>query len=158
MWLRGLLLAVVASAVFVPAASAKIVLQKSIGGVSLGMTRAQVTGLLGAPARDVAPTANDTRKTRFWDYSNRLRVGFANDGDVATIVVTKSRSERTASGVGVGSSRRAVKRALHGEYCVARSCMLGNGALGEVSTGFLFNRRGRAIEVYVFQREDTYLP
>jgi hypothetical protein len=158
MWWRGVLLAVLVSALVVPAASAKIVVQRSIGGVALGMTRAQITGLLGPPVHDVAPTADDPRQARFWDFADRLRVGFANDGDAATVVVTYSRRERTASGVGPGSSRRAVKRALHGEHCTALLCMVGTDALGEVTTIFDFNRRGRTTEVIVYRREATYLP
>jgi hypothetical protein len=158
MWRRAGVLSIVVLAITVPAASARIVVQHSIGGVSLGMTRAQVTGLLGPPVHDIAPTSDDSRRTRFWDFAHRLRIGFANDGDAVTTLVTYSHGERTASGVGPGSSRRAVKRALHGEHCTPDLCMVGTDALGEVTTIFDFNRRGRTTEVLIFQRESTYLP
>jgi hypothetical protein len=155
---RVAVLAVVVTAVGAASAQAKIVLKESIAGVPLGATRAQVQAILGAPDKDIAPKAGDSEHARFWDYGRGLRIGFRDDGDAVTVLVTRSRRERTASGVGPGSSRALVKRRLRGEHCSPDICLIGTDALGTRSTIFSFDRRGRVRDVVVIQRPDTYRP
>lgn len=104
----GLLTAVFVLA-FPALASAKIVVNKSIAGVSLGESKAGVRHHLGKPRLD-------PKLPRDWFYIKRkLVITFKNNHVVE--VYTQSRSERTASGIGVGSTEAAIKAHVKGVKC-----------------------------------------
>lgn len=85
-----------------PAASASIVVGRSIDGVKLGDSQARVRQVLGKPAS----TAQG------WDYLKGLegRVSFDAHGHVRGIW-TGSPKQKTSRGIGVGSSLAKLKRA-----------------------------------------------
>jgi hypothetical protein len=89
------------------AASAAIVPQRGIAGVRLAMTRAQVRAVLGAPA---AAFHGRNEFGTFTVYRYRgLRVTFQGNR-TATAILTTRTTERTAAGVGVGSTEGQVGR------------------------------------------------
>jgi hypothetical protein len=111
------------------AATATIRPQKGMSGLWLGMTKAQVQGKLGRPV--------GTGGGRF--YYARVWVGFRL-GRVVEITTTRS-TERTASGIAVGSREAAVRRAYPSAVCGQagrfRRCRLGSGKPGSRATDFL---------------------
>src|SRR5262245_41252082 len=86
-------------------ARAVIVVQRSIGGVKLQMTKAQVRAKLGRPMR-VRVGTNDFG-TFVEKVYKRVTVTFQS-GDRVTNVRTTSPLEKTAGGVGVGSTKSQV--------------------------------------------------
>jgi hypothetical protein len=105
-------LAVIAVLAFPALAGAKIVLNQSIAGVSLGETVAQVRTHLGAPFR-ISRSSGLTN----WLYKRRLLlVVFGGNGHV-TQVFTENPSQRTPGGIGVGSSQAAVLSHIKGVQC-----------------------------------------
>jgi hypothetical protein len=115
------LLALLASA---PIASAQIVVDRGIAGVRLGNTKAQVHAALGAP------TSAKGGKNDFGVYlQERYRGGitvFYQGAAHVSSVVTSGLGDRTARGVGVGSTEADVKAKVAGVTCEtsagARSC------------------------------------
>lgn len=92
-------------------AGAKIVVNQSIAGVSLGEAKSAVRQHLGAPAA-IKPEGNKSD----WIYPGRkLLVGLHNGRVVE--VFTQNPGQKTASGVGVGSSIAAVKSHIKGVRC-----------------------------------------
>ena len=143
------LLGVVATAVLAPVADARIVPQHGIAGVAIGMSQAQVRAVRGKPVR-VVRGAHEFRPYVDFHYS-RLRVSFQGRERV-TFVSTTRRSERTPTGVGVGSTERAVRRGVRGVRCRtelgARFCLVGSQLPGRRVTAF-FLERGRVTRVDV---------
>ena len=95
-----------------------------IGKVRLGMTQAQVRRALGRH------TVVNRRERRFgslylelaYDYSAYTVGFFGAPGRLRVVsVATSLRRERTRSGLGVGTSLRALRRALRGERCRRRT-------------------------------------
>ena len=148
---RTVLAAVVAALVVVPAqASGAIVVQKGIGGVTLGMSKTKVRNKLGSPTR------TRTGKNEFGTYTvfvyPRVRVTFQG-GAAATAVETTSKQERTRSGVGVGSTTATVKAKIAGIKCEfggggSGHCYLGTFNPGRRVTDF-FISKGRVWRVVV---------
>jgi hypothetical protein len=127
---RTLALVLVGAVLALPAAAtATIRPQKGMSGLWLGMTKAQVQGKLGRPV--------GTGGGRF--YYPRVWVGFRL-GRVVEITTTRS-TERTASGIAVGSREAAVRRAYPSAVCGQagrfRRCRLGSGKPGSRATDFL---------------------
>jgi hypothetical protein len=131
---RTIALVLVGAVLALPAAAtATIRPQKGMSGLWLGMTKAQVQGKLGRPV--------GTGGGRF--YYPRVWVGFRL-GRVVEITTTRS-TERTASGIAVGSREAAVRRAYPSAVCGQagrfRRCRLGSGKPGSRATDFLVGGR-----------------
>ena len=109
------------------AASAAIVPQRGIGGVRLALTRAQVRAVLGAPASAVHGR-NEFGSFTVYRYRG-LRVTFQGNRTVTAILTTRA-TERTAAGVGVGSTEGQVRAKVAGVRCRTES---GCTVMGEPS-------------------------
>ena len=137
---------VVAACCLVLAATATsaIVPQRSIGGVALGMTQAKVRSILGKPTR-VKRGHNDFGPYTLFFYRG-YQVNFQGNGTV-TQVETFVASERTAKGVGVGSTRAQLRSAYPAIVCEGPVktgfCHIGMYLPGKKVTDFFF-RNGRA--------------
>jgi hypothetical protein len=144
-----LALAAVSFAALTAPADALIVPQRSIAGVHLGMTQARVRAVVGRPDH-VARARNEFGRYTVFIYRRRqLQVVFQGGGAV-TSVGTESRRERTRTGVGVGSTERAVRRGVRDVRCKTvtgtRTCHVGTLRAGRRVTDFLL-RRGRVVRV-----------
>jgi hypothetical protein len=122
----------------------KIVLFKSVGGISIGMTPKQVKRKLGRPSHTIRVSG----KIAEFEYERRfhpvINVDFdtLHQGDPATGVFGYLHSMHTSKGIHPGSTFTALKRAyrhagLHrnssGEYAIYRGHP---GAIGERETDF----------------------
>ena len=147
---RALLaLAVVAALALPSSAAAAIVPGKSIGGIALSMSQAKVRATLGKPS-SIQRGTNDFGPWTNYVYA-KYTVHFQGNTQV-TQIDTTSAAERTASGVGVGSTKAQVRAALRGEKCEgpanAGHCYLGEFLPGARITDFTF-RNGRVAFVVV---------
>jgi hypothetical protein len=144
---RALLAVVVVAALALPgAAAAKIILQRGIGGVSLGMTEAKVRSTLGAPTR-VKNAKNEFGPYRVLFYA-RVKVTFQGLSTV-TAVETTSPQEKTAAGVGVGSTKAQVKAKVPGVVCETGHCHIGKFNPGARVTDFFIGSTGHVTRVVV---------
>jgi hypothetical protein len=134
---RTLVVVVALALAFTAAAHSTIVVQHSIGGVALNMTKAQVRARLGRPVR-VRVGTNDFGTFTERVYK-RVTVTFQT-GDRVTNLRTTSPLEQTARGVGVGSTKFAVKARVHNVTCKNESgfghCFVGAFLPGRIVTDF----------------------
>lgn len=135
-------------------AQAAIVPQHSIAGAKLGMTRAQVEARLGAPIR-VQPRRSESFGFSWRDlvYSRvTVSVFLPSNGSKVFGLTTKSEFERTATGVGIGSTRAQVKAGLTGETCRREygidHCWQGNWDAGRAITDYRLVR-GRVSKITI---------
>ena len=131
------------------AASAVIVPQRGIAGVRLEMSKAQVRAVLGAP-RAVVHGSNDFGSYTIYRYRG-LRVTFQGNRTVTGVFTTRA-SERTAAGVGVGSTEGQVRAKVAGVHCRTESgfrhCFVGRFLAGKSVTDFRI-KRGHVTSVTV---------
>ncbi len=111
-----------------PAAEAMIQVDNGIAGARLGNTRAEVRAALGKPTR-TATGKNDFGPFVRYTFPGGVRVFFQGKTNV-TSVETTGRGDRTAGGIGVGSSEAALKAKVSGIKCESfgsvRSCHTGD--------------------------------
>jgi hypothetical protein len=129
-------------------AQARIVVNRSVAGIELGMTAREVVARLGRPTLSTAE-----RGARNLVYRRRGLVVTLSHSRVV-IVATRSRGERTRDGVGVGvgSSVRSVRRRVAGVRCGEKAsvafCRTGSSRAGRRSTTFQIESR-RVVTVTV---------
>jgi hypothetical protein len=133
--------ALLAALVLADAASAVIAIGRGIGGVAIGMSQSTVRTKLGKPARVVHATNEFGPYTQF-RYAG-YTVDFQNNATVTSIETTLAR-ERTAAGVGVGSTWEQVKTKVSGVVCegspVLGHCHVGKLLPGRTVTDFFFKK------------------
>lgn len=159
--------AALAALVAAGAADARIRVGESIGGVRLGMTRAQVERVLGKPL------GSDRERAAFGAETLTLYFGFAaydvefrgRDGQLrVSRVATGLRSEKTPEGISVGSSEVDLLKRYADVVCTKpqprrtrrgtffgfepRTCAIRNGS---VETAFATRQRRR------FNSEDRWV-
>jgi hypothetical protein len=133
-------LAALLLALSVPAAAqAMVQIDRGIAGARLGNTRAEVRTALGKPRR-VITGSNDFGPFLTFRYRGGLTVNFQGRRRVSS-VSTSGRGDRTAAGVGVGSSEAAVKAKVKGVKCEtiagSRSCHTNDFTAGQRVTDFI---------------------
>ena len=145
-----LVAAAVVVALALPAsASATIVPQRGIAGANLDMSQAQVRAKLGEPDSVRHPTSPIFGKYTSWLYG-RTRVDiFRGTAGKVFNVTTTSRSQKTATGVGVGSSAAAVKKGVKRVRCNSQHCYVGRFEPGGKVTDFLLSKAGRVTRVTI---------
>ena len=126
------------------------------------MSQEKVLDVLGDPAKTLTRLGGGGGETPITTYSTSsagIRVRFipnnANTVNIAfSVEVYADRRQRTAEGIGIGSTRRAVKKALKGEWCRRYDksyafCLVGSGKAHRVSTTFLLNRKNRVKKIFI---------
>jgi hypothetical protein len=123
-----------------------IVPQHELAGVHLLMSAAGVRHALGAP-RSMTTLPDEIQGTvRRMDYGRtKVYLSATEDGTVFRVTTT-DRRQKTAAGIGVGSSRAAVARRVSGVRCTARACVVGQERAGRRVTQFAL-RDGRVVRV-----------
>jgi len=129
-------------------AEARIVPQRGIGGISLKMTRAQVVQAKGKPDGERLVRNELIGPQRMMRYG-RTRAffgGFRRDVGVVTIN-TRDPSERTRTGVGIGSTIAEVRGGVRGIHCrdefSIHTCFRGRFHPGKRVTVFDISPQGR---------------
>ena len=142
----------IALAVAAAPAQAVIVPQKSIKGIKLGLTQSGVRAAAGEPTR-VRTIQNEIMgRVTEWSYG-KTKVLFNGRTRRATVInlETTSRAERTANGIGVGSSRAQVLARVRGAKCENvdgfRHCYVGRFLPGRTVTDFRLNAQNRVTSV-----------
>lgn len=145
-------LALSAAAVAAAPRPMRIVPQVSIRGIGVGMTGAQVRHAAGRPDAEAVRNHPVLGRTKVWRYG-RATVTFDGTRSSSEVVsvTTTSRSDRTAKGVGVGSTEAAVRAGVAGVRCVTelgyRHCVVGRQVAGQLVTDFSIGRSGRVTRV-----------
>lgn len=117
-----------------------IVPQTELAGVHLLMSAAGVRHVLGAP-KSMKTLPDEIQGTiRRMDYGpTTVYLSATEDGTVFRVTTT-DRRQRTAAGIGVGSSRASVARKVKGARCDARRCVVGQERAGKRVTAFTLSR------------------
>ena len=141
--MRRFIAAALAAVCLAGSAGATIKPNRSMRGVALGMTPAQVQAKLGRPIG---------RSVGRWYYP-LVWVGFR--GRRVVELTTTRPTERLPSGVGVDSTEAQLRAAHPRATCAAmppfRRCRLGTGAPNTRVTDFTIGRTGRIIQISVLQ-------
>jgi outer membrane protein assembly factor BamE (lipoprotein component of BamABCDE complex) len=128
------------------AASARITVNRGVGSIGLGMTAKQVRARLGAPSLESA-----TGGSRNYVYRRRALV-VSLVGSRVVIISTRNSRERTATGIGVGSTDADVLRRVAGARCATKAdvrfCRVGSIRPGRRSTTFQI-QQGRVVTITV---------
>ena len=140
--------------VAVPSVSeATIVVQRGMKGVRLGMTADDVRRVLGRPDKVGYPRHPILGSFKLYRYgATTISIHRSRSGTVFNLTTT-SRRERTANGIGVGSSERAVDHGVRGSRCRTefgyRHCYVGSYRPGRRVTDFAISRTGRVKRITI---------
>jgi hypothetical protein len=133
--LAALALALTAAGLLPAVAQARIVVNRGVDPARIGMTLRDVRAALGRP--DVRERSG---RTVAMIYRSRKLVVTLVDGRVQ-IVSTRSRRQRTVTGVGPGTTLRALRRRAVDARCGTKVgvevCKIGSSRSGRRSTVFL---------------------
>ena len=134
-------------------AGATIVPQRGMLGVQLGDTVREVRAKLGAPDGIRFVRSEIIGRQRIYHYG-RTTIAFNGDRRRAKVIdmTTRSRRERLANGIGVGSTKREVMRKVKGVRCPVDEmfhCYVGRLLPGRRVTDFRIGDRGRVTHVSV---------
>ena len=152
--MRRLLPATVVALLAVTApAGATIVPQRGMLGVKLGDTVREVRARLGAPDGIRFVRNEIIGRQRLYHYG-RTVIGFDGARRRAKVInmTTRSRRERLANGVGVGSDKREVMRKVEDVRCPVSEmwhCYVGRPLPGRRITDFRIGGRGNVTHVTV---------
>lgn len=145
---RSCCAAAVAALALPVAASAQIQVDKGIAGARIGNTVAQVHAALGVPA-SVHNGSNDFGRFREETYAGGLVVDYQGARAVSSVTTT-GLGDRTAKGIGIGSTEAAVRANVPGVRCEttsgSRSCHTHTFTAGRRVTDF-FIKRGKVTRV-----------
>ena len=124
-----------------PEAMGMIQIDRGIAGARLGATRDDVRAALGKPAK-VAGGTNEFGRWVRYSYDGGLRVFFQGRTRVTSVQLT-GLGDRTAKGVGVGSTEADVTANVPGVKCetfeTIRSCHTSDLMPGKRVTDFLIS-------------------
>ena len=139
-----------AIALVVPAtAAARIVPQRGIGGANLDLTQVQVRAKLGKPSNVAHPKSPIFGRYTTWFYGGTSVDMFSTQDRKVFNVSTTSKSEKTASGVGVGSTVAAVTKGVKRVHCNLQHCFVGQFEGGNKVTDFQLSKSGRVTRVTI---------
>jgi hypothetical protein len=146
---RALLATTLILLAFPASAAARIVPQRGIAGANLDMTQQQVFDKLGKPDRVSHPRSPIFGRYTTWFYG-RTSVDMFRTGDKKVFnLSTTSRSQKTSTGVGVGSTAAAVKKGVRRVRCDQQHCYVGRFEGGEKVTDFALSKTGRVTRVTI---------
>ena len=121
-------------------AAAMIQIDRGIAGARLGATRDDVRAALGKPAK-AAGGRNEFGRWVRYDYAGGLRVFFQGRERVTSVQLT-GLGDRTAKGVGIGSTQAEVVAGVPGVKCETiegvTSCYTNDFLPGKRVTSFHF--------------------
>jgi hypothetical protein len=144
------LIAVLLMAAVLPAsASARIVPQRGIGGANLDMTQTQLRAKLGKPDKVQHPTSPIFGKYTTWFYGATSVDMFNTQDRKVFNLSTTSKSEKTTTGVGVGSTVAAVKKGVSRVQCNTQHCWVGRFEGGRKVTDFALSQKGRVTRITI---------
>jgi hypothetical protein len=147
--IKALAAAAFATIALPASASATIAPQRGIGGANLDMTQAQVRAKLGKPDKVAAPTSPIFGRYTTWFYGG-TSVDMFRTGDRKVFnVSTVSKSEKTTTGVGIGSTVAAVKKGVKRVNCDQTHCWVGRFEGGNKVTDFQLSAKGRVVRVTI---------
>ena len=135
-------------------AEARIVPQRGIQGIFLNMTKSRVIQEKGQPDSQRIVDNEILGRQRIMRYG-RTRVAFSGtrNNSRAIGIDTRSRTQRTRSGVGIGSTEAAVRAGVGGIRCRTESgrrhCFKGRFEPGQRVTDFSLSSAGRVTRVTV---------
>lgn len=131
------------------AAQAHVVPGEGMLGLRVGDSLRHVRAVLGAPDRTLVRHDEILGRVRN-DRYGKTGIAYDATGPAAHVITltTKSKRERLAGGIGVGTTRAALQAAIPGLDCTGRHCTLGRFRAGRIVTEFTV-RHGRVVRVTV---------
>ena len=138
------LIVLTAFALLVPAAAAdaRVVIGKSIAGVTLGSPVERAIERLGQPESDRQVADEIQGTVRVVDFGATVVRAGASSGMVQSIDTT-SRAERLGNGIGVGSTRKTLRAKVKRVRCSGRICSVGQFVPGATVTTFRIGSTGK---------------
>jgi hypothetical protein len=159
MFSRALALTLFALLLGAAPAGATIVPNKGMAGVTLGQCQERVIQILGFPDRTFGSHDFAGIKSSYYYNKSALKLEFRAGPDeclVLSSIRTRSGVERTAEGVGKGTTRKDLRAKLKGEKCRTFKrpkrisiCWLGSRTPSKPMTEFRIDSKGRVNNVRV---------